>query len=171
MTGLAVFVAAVLMGSCRPPSSALDCNFQNWQNPSIVVGADGVDIVLFDDRTKVTMDKLSDYLSELPDRYFPRGRIVAIQEGGLRAPNTDELIRRNMEQTKQIVKSLGIQIKCPNAGVTAMLPPNRDTDPFGLCNYSLSSLMYFKGESLSSASSLPRCSFVLSIIQSSGAKA
>src|SRR5437773_2075075 len=104
--GFALVLAAVLTISCRPRSSALDCNFQNWQNPTIVVGADGVNVVLFDDGARMTLDKLHDYLSELPNRYWGRGKIVAIQEGGLRAPNTDDVIRRNMEQTKRIVESL-----------------------------------------------------------------
>jgi hypothetical protein len=123
------------MVSCHWRSSALDCNFQDWQNPSIVVGANGVDIVLFDDRARVTMDKPRDYLSELPNRYWRQGRIVRIEEGGLRAPNADDLIRRNMQQTKQIVESLGIQIKCPNAHVTASLPPNKSLDRSGGCAF------------------------------------
>jgi hypothetical protein len=77
------------------------------------------------------MDKLRGYLSELPDRYFPRGRIVAIQEGGLRAPNTDDLIRRNMAQTKQIIESLGMRIKCPGVNTVAALPPNKSLDASG----------------------------------------
>lgn len=121
----ALLLAAVLVISCRSRSSDLDCNFNDWQNPSIVVGANGVEIILFDDRARVTMDKLRDYLSDLPDRYWRRGRIIRIEEGGLRAPNTDDLIRRNMEQTKQIVESLGIQIKCPNAMSIATLPSNK----------------------------------------------
>jgi hypothetical protein len=115
--GFALVLAAVLTISCWPRSSALDCNFQNWQNPTIVVGADGMDVVLFDDHARMTLDKLHDYLSGLPDRYWRHGRIVAIQAGGLRAPNTDDVIRRNVEETKRIVESLGIQIKCPNRGM------------------------------------------------------
>src|SRR5689334_3093271 len=117
--------AAFLMVSCHRSAAKLDCNFQDWQNPSIVVGADHVNIVLFDDRATVTMDKLRDYLSQVPNRYWRQGRIVRINEGGLRAPNADDLIRRNMQQTKQIVHSLGIQIKCPNAGVVGAWPPNK----------------------------------------------
>lgn len=96
--GLALLLTVVLMVSCRPRSSAVDCNLQGWENPSIIVGANGVEVVLFDDRARVTLDKLRDYLSEVPDRYWRRGKIVAIQEGALHAPNTDDLIRRNMEQ-------------------------------------------------------------------------
>lgn len=122
--GLVLVLAAGLTISCRSRLAAFDCNFQNWQNPTILVGADDVDVVLFDDRARVTLDKLHDYLSELPDRYWRRGRIVAIRVGGLRAPNTNDVIRRNVEQTKQIVDSLGIQIKCRNGGGITALPPN-----------------------------------------------
>jgi hypothetical protein len=120
----ALLLAAVLVVSCRPRSSALDCDFNDWQNPSIIVEADGVEVVLFDGRTRITMGNLRDYLSELPNRYWRQGRIVAIDEGGLRAPHTDNLIRSNMEQTKRIVESLGIQI-CPNKrAIAALLPHN-----------------------------------------------
>src|SRR4051812_7435690 len=124
---LALLPAVVLMISCRPRSSALDCNFQGWKNPTIVVGADHVHVDLFDDGANVTMDELREYLSEIPNRYWGRGRIVAIHEGGLRAPHTDDLIRRNMEQTKEIVESLGIQIKCRRGGLTSALPTDRWT--------------------------------------------
>jgi hypothetical protein len=135
--GVALVLAAVLTISCRPHFAAFDCNFQGWQNPTIIVGADGVDVVLFDDRARMTMDKLHDYLSELPDRYWRSGRIVAIQVGGLGAPNTDDVIRRNVKETKRIVESLDIQIKCPNRHVIAALPPNSLEAGGGTCVVSL----------------------------------
>ena len=125
--GFALLFAAVLMVSCRPRSSSLGCNSQDWQNPSIVVGANDVDVVLFDDSARLTIDKLHDYLSELPNRYWRHGRIIRIGEGGIRAPNSDNLIRRNMEQTKQIVESLGIKM-CLNPLVGAASPPNKSLD-------------------------------------------
>jgi hypothetical protein len=125
--GFALLFAAVLMVSCRPRSSSIGCNLQDWQKPSIVVGADHVDVVLFDDSARLPIDKLHDYLSELPNRYWQHGRIIRVGEGGLRAPNTDNLIRRNMQQAKQIVESLGIKI-CPNPLVGAASPPNKSLD-------------------------------------------
>jgi hypothetical protein len=119
-------LVGLLLVSCHSRSSTVDCNSQDWQNPSIVVGANDVDVVLFDDRATVTMDKLRDYLSGLPNRYWRQGRIIRIGEGGLRNRNTDDVIRRNLQQTKQIVESLGIQI-CENP-LTGALPPNKSLD-------------------------------------------
>jgi hypothetical protein len=124
--GFALVLAAVLTISCRPRSSEYDCNDQNWKNPTIVVGADHVDVVLFDDYAHLPLDQLRDYLSELPNRYWGRGRFVRISEGGLRAPHTDDVIRRNMKQTVEIVESLGIQIKCRNALTAAEVGSSDD---------------------------------------------
>src|SRR5262245_57479508 len=118
---LVLILVVVLVGACRPRSSALDCNFDNWRNPSIVVGADGVEVELVDDHARLGMNQLRDYWSELPERDWPAGKVVKIGEGGLRAPHTDDLIRRNLEQTKEIVSSLGIQIKCQHVTMTAGL--------------------------------------------------
>jgi hypothetical protein len=60
------------------------------------------------------MDKLQDYLSKLPDRYWPYGKIVAVQEAGLRSGNDGERILQNKAQTIQILKSLGVKIKLWN---------------------------------------------------------
>ena len=95
---------------------------KDWQNPFIVVEANGVDIVLPDDRAHVSVDKLHDYLTQLPRRYWPYGKIVAISEGALRSGNDDELIRQNKALTKQIVESMGIRI---DWWPTAALPPNK----------------------------------------------
>ncbi len=132
--GVALVLAGLLLVSCRPRSSAsTDYNSirdaKDWQNPFIIVEADGVEVVLFDDRARVTMDKLRDYLSDLPNRYWPYGKIVAIGEGGLRSGNDDDFIRRNKAQTKQIVESMGIRIKWWN--VVAALPPNKSLDASG----------------------------------------
>jgi hypothetical protein len=119
-------VVAILIPSCRSRSSASP-NYhsirdaEDWQNPFIVVEADGVDIVLPDDRAHVSMDKLRDYLSQLPGRYWPYGKIIAISEAGFRSGNDDERIRQNKALTKQIVESMGIRI---DWWPSAALPPN-----------------------------------------------
>jgi hypothetical protein len=88
---------------------------KDWQNPFLVIEGDGVEVELPDDRAKVTTDKLQDYLSNLPDRYWPYGEIVAAQEASIRSGNDDELIRHNKALTKQIVESMGIRIKWWNS--------------------------------------------------------
>jgi hypothetical protein len=120
-----LFFAGILTMSCHSRSYISDCNFSDDAQdcPHIVVDADGVEINLFDDYARVTLDKLRDYLSNLPKRYWRNGKTVVISEGGLRPPHSDDLIRRNREQTKQIVESLGIRIKCPGRNVVSALPP------------------------------------------------
>jgi hypothetical protein len=78
-----------------------------------------VEVTLFDDYAYMPLDQLRDYLSELPNRYWGRGKIVSISEGGLRAPHTDDIIRRNLKQTVEIVESLGIEIKCRHGQIIA----------------------------------------------------
>jgi len=132
--GVALILAGLLMVSCSRRSSATpDYNAirdaKDWQNPFIIVEGDGVEVVLFDDRARVTMDKLREYLSDLPNRYWPYGKIVAIGEGGIRAGNDGDFIRRNKAQTKQIVEAMGIRIKWWN--VVDTLPPNKSLDRSG----------------------------------------
>jgi hypothetical protein len=127
-------LACVLGSSCHPRSTAsIDYDSirdaKDWQNPFLLVDADAIEIVLPDDRARVSMDKLQDYLSELPGRYWPYGKIVAVGEGGLRPPNADEVIRQNKARTKEILESMGIRIKWWN--VVAALPPNKSLDRSG----------------------------------------
>jgi len=124
---LGLILAGMLTTSCHSGSYISDCNFSDDAQdcPHIVVDADAVEINLFDDYARVTLDRLRDYLSNLPRRYWRNGKTVVISEGGLRPPHSDDLIRRNREQTKQIVESLGIRIKCPGRNVTAALRPNK----------------------------------------------
>jgi hypothetical protein len=128
--GIVLALACVLGASCRSRSSASDYDSirdaKDWQNPFLVIDADAIEIVLPDDRARVPIDKLHDYLSDLPGRYWPYGKIVAVGEGGLRPPNSNGLIRQNKAQTKQILESMGIRIKWWN--VVATLPPNKSLD-------------------------------------------
>jgi hypothetical protein len=110
-----VFVFLLLTSSvatsCKHenPDSMRDA--KDWHNPVLIIEGNGVEVVLPDDRAHVTMDKLRDYLLNLPDRYWPYGKIIAVQEAGLRSGNDDELIRQNMAQTIQILKALGVKIR------------------------------------------------------------
>jgi hypothetical protein len=124
-------LACVLGLSCRPRSSAsieYDSirDAKDWQNPFLIVDADAIEIVLPDDRARVPVDKLHNYLSELPGRYWPYGKIVAVGEGGLRPPNADGVIRQNKAQVKQILDSMGIRINWWN--VVSAAPPNNSLD-------------------------------------------
>lgn len=121
-------LACVPGSSCRPrPSASIDYESiryaKDWRNPFLLVDADAIEIVLPDDRARVSVDKLHDYLSELPRRYWPYGKIVAVGEGGLRPPNADRVIKQKKAQTKQILDSMGIRIKWWN--VVSALSPNK----------------------------------------------
>jgi hypothetical protein len=122
---LGLLLAGILTMSCHSRSSSFDCNFSDDAQdcPHIVVDADGVEINLFDDHANVNIDKLRDYLSQLPRRYWRNGKVVVISEGGFRPPHSDDLIHRNKEQTIQIVESLGLRNKCAGRNVVAALPP------------------------------------------------
>jgi hypothetical protein len=127
-SGVGLLLAAILTMSCHFRSYFLPCKFGDVQDcPQIVIDADAVEVNLFDDHARVTIDKLRDYLSALPTRYWRNGRFVVISVGGLQPPHSEELIRHNKEQTQQIVESLGIEIKCRGRNVTARVPPNKSS--------------------------------------------
>ncbi len=113
LTSVFVFLllTPLLTTSCKHEKYDSIRDATDWKNPFLIIEGNGVEVLVPDDRAHLTMDKLQDYLFNLPDRYWPYGKIVAVQEAGLRSGNDDELILQNKAQTIQILKSLGIKIK------------------------------------------------------------
>lgn len=75
-----------------------------WRNPSLVIGADGVDLIaqgVPSGRATVAVADLRRTLVNLPIEAWPLGRVAAVQDNGLRA--VDTLAVRTHETQRQSV--------------------------------------------------------------------
>jgi hypothetical protein len=79
-----------------------------WHNPYVIVTADGYALVLHDQprsSTLLTLDELEQALLKLPRGLWPLGRIVAVQESGLRAADDNPKIAANLKALIRMLKS------------------------------------------------------------------
>jgi len=92
-----------------------------WRNPSLVIGVDDVDLVargLPSGRRSVAVADLRRALIGLPVEAWPLGRVVAVQDTGLRGldaagrliPRDTESIRLNHDAAIQILRALGVSV-------------------------------------------------------------
>ena len=81
----------------------------DWRNPYLVVCADGVDVRGIGGR--VLPEELASILARLPKEAWPYGRIVAVQEIGIRSGGDDELIRDNLTKVLRILREIGIEVE------------------------------------------------------------
>ncbi|MGA7754707.1 MAG: hypothetical protein WCB05_17885 [Candidatus Sulfotelmatobacter sp.] len=73
-------------------------NMKNWQNPYLIVRADGVALLDVADSAEIILktDELLPALAKLPPSNWPYGRVVAAAEGGTTVSDQDRVaIRRN----------------------------------------------------------------------------
>ena len=74
-------------------------NYKNWQNPFLIVRADGIALLDVQNNEEHILkpDELTQALGNLPATAWPYGRVVAVQENAVRNPSReDEIsIRRN----------------------------------------------------------------------------
>ncbi|HYM76184.1 MAG TPA: hypothetical protein VE377_09425 [Candidatus Dormibacteraeota bacterium] len=73
-------------------------DMKNWKNPYLIVRADGVTLYDSADSAEILLkpEDLLAALAKLPASYWPYGRVVAVQENGVRASEQDGVaIRRN----------------------------------------------------------------------------
>jgi hypothetical protein len=81
---------------------------KDWRNPYLVVGA--VDVqVLNVGTTKI--EQLQTFLKKLPEKVWPYGRVVALQEQALRSGNDNEKIKKNLEKVLTILKAADIKVE------------------------------------------------------------
>jgi hypothetical protein len=63
---------------------------KDWRNPYLIVRADGIEVVgVTDGRRPLTVDAVTEILKGLPDSAWPYGLVVAIQDAGLVASESD----------------------------------------------------------------------------------
>jgi len=88
---------------------------KDWENPYLVVGRDGIEVIvrrLPSSRTTVAAVDLEPILVGLPISAWPYGRVAAVQEVGIREPDRsdDKSIAANLEAVLAILKKLDITV-------------------------------------------------------------
>ena len=123
-----------------PPSKNLYMTvhtFDSWQNPYITVQANmlSLHVLLADANTSnfgaggilrpvgarrqelnISLDKLGDAMSAIPQSSWPYGRVIAIEEAHKTPPSAEPAVRRTMESAVSTLSDLGIAAYDLNEG-------------------------------------------------------
>lgn len=86
---------------------------RDWQNPYLMVRANGIDARPISAATETPTMSPADvvaYLEKLPSMAWPYGLVVAVQENGVRAPGDDARIKRNREELVRLLENAGIRV-------------------------------------------------------------
>lgn len=86
---------------------------KDWDNPYLVVRADGIEVIskaIPSGRKLVALAELRRTLIDLPTSAWPYGRVVAMQEAGVRAPGDDKPIGRNKQAAEAALKALRLEM-------------------------------------------------------------
>jgi hypothetical protein len=87
---------------------------RDWQNPYLVVYANGIDarpISAATEAPKMSPAEVVGYLEKLPSIAWPYGLVVAVQETGLRAPGDNAQIRKNAEELQRLLTEAGVKVE------------------------------------------------------------
>ena len=79
-----------------------------WRNPFVLVNGDGYELILHSQprvQKRLILDELEQTLLRLPRQRWPLGRVVAVQESGLRRPGDDPKIAANLKALMRMLKS------------------------------------------------------------------
>ncbi|HEX2710610.1 MAG TPA: hypothetical protein VHM88_00070, partial [Candidatus Acidoferrales bacterium] len=85
-----------------------------WQNPYLVVRANGIDVWPISAATKAPTISPADvvaYLERLPSIASPYGLVVAVQEIGIRAAGDDDPIKKNREELVRLQRKAGVKVE------------------------------------------------------------
>ena len=86
---------------------------RDWQNPYLMVRANGIDARPISAATETPTMSPADvvaYLEKLPSMAWPYGLVVAVQENGVRAPVDDARIKRNREELVRLLEEAGVRV-------------------------------------------------------------
>ncbi len=87
---------------------------KDWANPYLIVRAEGVEVVskaIAKGRKVIATKELSKTLAALPVSAWPYGKVVAVQEIGIRSGKDDERIKQNKEAVKAALKGLDVAVE------------------------------------------------------------
>jgi hypothetical protein len=86
---------------------------RDWPNPSIIVNANDVVVVLHGSsvpRHEMPLSQLAAYLKQLPLNAWPCGKVVIAAEAGLRGLNDGPAIKQNCSKVNEILKGLAVKV-------------------------------------------------------------
>jgi hypothetical protein len=86
---------------------------RDWQNPYLIVHANGIDARPISAATETPTMSPADvvaYLEKLPSIAWPYGLVVAVAENGVRAPGDDARIKRNREELVRLLERAGVKV-------------------------------------------------------------
>jgi hypothetical protein len=92
--------------------SVLDA--RDWQNPYLMVQANGIDARPISAATEAPTMSPADvvaYLEKLPSIAWPYGLVVAVSENGVRATGDDARIKRNREELARLLEEAGVKVE------------------------------------------------------------
>ena len=87
---------------------------RDWQNPYLVVHANGIDarpISAATEAPRMSPAEVVGYLEKLPSIAWPYGLVVAVQETGLRAPGDNAQIRKTVEELQRLLTEAGVKVE------------------------------------------------------------
>lgn len=87
-------------------------NMKTWQNPYLIVKAEGVGLLdaVNHEEQLLKPDELPEALAKLPVSSWPYGRVVAVAVNGAQGPGEEALLRRNRGIVAGTLDSLHILI-------------------------------------------------------------
>lgn len=85
---------------------------QLWKNPYIIIQRNGISLLVggVPNYKIIAVDDLPRTLAKLPDTEWPYGRVIGVQENGLRSGNDDVLIAKNRVRVATILGCLPLQV-------------------------------------------------------------
>lgn len=84
-----------------------------WHNPYIIVGSDGYELILHDQprrQVDLSLDDVEQTLLKMPVARWPLGKVIAVQESGLRSPGDDAKIASNLKTVKRMLESHKLRV-------------------------------------------------------------
>ena len=85
---------------------------KDWANPYLVLRPDGIEVLsksLPRGRKLIPAGQLRRALVSLPLKAWPYGRVVALQEVGIRTANDEALMSRNKAKAQRVLRSLRLK--------------------------------------------------------------
>jgi hypothetical protein len=87
---------------------------RDWQNPYLIVKADGIEALPISAATVAPTMSPEDamvYLGKLPSVAWPYGLVVVVQVSGLQAPGNAAQIERNREDLVRLLEKAGVRVE------------------------------------------------------------
>ena len=88
---------------------------EDWPNPIVIVNSDSFYLISHVDgrrvREELNLADLEKTLTELKLDRWPLGRVVAVQENGLRSPGDDEKVSKKSKEVKHMLELHKVMIE------------------------------------------------------------